>query len=351
VVTQETRPPAGRWARLRATVRVTSPRFTAYYALALLAGTGASTPFGAWLVPFALVYCVAWCLAVEATNRLSDRAEDAVNQPARTAACEEAGWGTLRRVAVGGWALVVQLDMVWCAVTGSVAVAALLGLGLLVGLGYSVGPRWKARPWPALLALCAPTLLPLLTGLLTRSSTDGARGPVLATAGLVVLAALTTAGAKDVTDVVGDRLTGYSSVWLRLLARGTVLSTALVTQVVAVAALTISGVVPVTGWLALGWVALQKPALRAVVRAVTPDERRIAREGVHTTTVLGLALTVAAFQPTAFVVTAAAAAVAWWLLVSRFGHWNRVLSRASLPTWWRLATPPTLPTDPERTSS
>lgn len=322
--------------RLRTLPRVTSVRFAAYYAISLAVGLGPGRLDDPALLAGVIGYCLVFCVAVESLNRVSDRTEDEVNQPGRTALCHQVGYGTLRRVGAVAWALVVLLDVAWVLAYPGQVLAALLLLNLAVGVGYSTGPRLKGHRATALLVLTGTLSLPLLTGYATYPDADR-RAPVLVAAVLVTLVSLTTAGAKDVTDEAGDSLRSYRSLWLETLRRRRGLLAVLVgLQLALPAAAVAAGRVPAAALLAMLVVPLQAAVLAGVARAATPADKAAAREAMHTSTVVAVGLVLLGTAPSWPTAAAVAAGWAWWVLASRFLHWNRLLSADSAARWAAL---------------
>lgn len=336
----DSRPPTLRAApRPVLLARVTSVRFAAYYGMSLAAGLGADRlGHDGWLA-FTVAYCLAFCVAIESLNRLTDRAEDEVNQVARTAMCHRVGYDLLATTAVVSWSAVVLLDVVWVVANPDGWLAALLVANLLIGLGYSAGPRLKARRAAALLVLTGAVALPLLTGYLTFPDRDRAAAVVTA-AVLLPLMSLATAGAKDVTDEAGDRIRDYRSLWLEVVRRRRgVLAALLGLQVLVPVGVVAAGALPPAALLALLVVPAELAVLVCVARARSAEERSAAREAMHTSTVGGLGLVLLATQPTAATAVAVGVGLVWWVAASRRLHWNRHLGLRSLALCWSLLRP------------
>ena len=314
--------------------RVTSVRFTAYYAVSLAVGLGAG--LDPWQILAVIGYCLVFCVAVESLNRISDRTEDEVNQPARTALCHRVGYDVLRRVCAAAWAAVVLLDVAWVLAYPGWVLAVLLAFNLAVGVGYSVGPRLKGHRATALLVLTGTLSLPLLTGYATYPD-DDRRAAVLTAAVLVTLVSLTTAGAKDVTDEAGDSLRDYRSLWLEALRRRRgLLATLVGLQLAVPVAVVATGTLGPAALLATLVVPVQAAVLVCVARAVTPADRAAAREAMHTSTLVAVGLILLGTHPSWPTAAAVAAGWAWWALASRFLHWNRLLSADSAARWAAL---------------
>lgn len=309
--------------------RVTSVRFAAYYLMTLGAGLGAHRLGDPVVLLLAVGYCLAFCVAVESLNRLTDRVEDEINQPLRTAMCLRVGYPAVQAVCVAAWAVVVVLDVAWVLAVPRAELAVLLVVNLVVGMGYSAGPRLKGRPLAALLVLTGTLSLPLLTGYLTFPD-RGRLAAVLTSAAVLVLFSLTTAGAKDLTDEAGDAARDYRSLWLLVLRRRRGLLAALVgLQVVVVLLALWPGPLPAWSLLALVVVPLEVAVLVCVARARSAREKAAAREAMHTSTLLAVGSVLIATQPSLPTVALVVGGWGWWAAASRLLHWNRSLSRSS----------------------
>jgi 4-hydroxybenzoate polyprenyltransferase len=310
--------------------RVTSVRFAAYYGMSLAAGLGAHRLAHPGRLLFVVGYCLAFCVAIESLNRVTDRTEDEVNQARRTAMCHQLGYGRLRATAVAAWSAVVLLDVAWVLARPDGRLAALLAVNLLIGIGYSAGPRLKVRRAAVLLVLTGAIGLPLLTGYLTFPDRD--RAAAVATAGvLLVLLSLTTAGAKDVTDETGDRAGDYRSLWLEVVRRRRGLLVVLLgLQLLVPVAVVAAGTLPPAALLAVLVLPAEAAVLACVARARTAEERSAAREAMHSSTAAGTGVILLATQPSLPTAAAVAAGLAWWVAASRWLHWNRHLSARSL---------------------
>lgn len=320
--------------------RVTSVRFAAYYATLMAAGLDPDRTGPAEVLLFA-GYWLVFCVAVESLNRVADRAEDEINQPRRTELCRQVGYRVLLWVAICAWALVALLDVAWLVARPSWTLGVLLAVDFAVGVGYSAGPRLKAHRVAALLALTGTLSLPLLTGFASRPDRDRLTAVLVAVA-LVTLVSLTTAGAKDVTDEAGDRIRDYRSLWVEVIRRRRGLLAGLVALQCAIPVVVVAtGTLPPSALLALVVVPLEVGVLVCVARAATAADKAAAREAMHTATLVVVGLVLLGVLPSRATAGAVAAGWAWWVLASRFLHWNRLLSRESLARCRALVLRPT----------
>src|SRR5215207_9986654 len=131
----------GAVSKLLALLQCASCRFGALYYVPFCAGMAAA---GTLTVASALLGVGFWLtmgMAIEVTNRLADRTEDAVNRPERTALCEAVGWRALARVQLVLWGLVLIATAVWLALAPNALLLLLLVSGAFFGIAYSRGPR------------------------------------------------------------------------------------------------------------------------------------------------------------------------------------------------------------------
>ena len=310
--------------------RVASVRFISYYALGFMVGYGTPGPdVLTWAV--GIVYCALFCVGVELLNRLSDRREDAINQPDRTAQCEFVGYDRIRVVCLGCWILLGILGLVLILLRPGWPSAAAVAGSMAIGAAYSVGPALKTRPVLTLLALSTALSLPVVCGWVF-APVRGNGASVLAGFGLLTLASLSTAGLKDLTDTAGDAERGYRSLWLRLQrsprAAGIMAGLAALQILVIVLSL-LAGLSP-TILVCLSLPVLQVLVLRAAAGADGATGRHQVREAMHTTTLLVLVVVLVGIRPGLWSVLASAAAIGWWVFASRALHWNQHLSGGTL---------------------
>ncbi len=338
-----------------ALLRCTSCRFTIFYALpffAALAGAGqASVGWGM----FSLAYWWLHSTGTEAANRLSDRHEDAINRPERTAMCAQLGWGRLRAALVAAWAGVAVLDVFLVVARPSVALAVLLVLSAASALGYSYGPRLARHRAVAPLLLTFHFGGTFITGWVVAhpQTDDTASGGFLREVGPFVVVSCATllalGGSKDITDVSGDEAIGYRSGWIALVRRhGAWLTWALVMSTFALtAAFVVAGLLP-ERWL---WIVVLLPlAVRlrqCLWTAATPLERAVTRELFYHYWIAYLCVAVLLYAPGPATALAVLVAALLWLIASNTLHWGTGVDRTFVRTVIRLGRratrPPQLP--------
>lgn len=340
-----------------ALLRCTSCRFTAIYFLPFF---GALVGGGLGTISWAAFGCLLWfahSTGTEAVNRLSDRREDGVNRPERTALCEQVGWGRVRIVALAAWALVGILDVGALSVRRSVPLAVLLVLGVVAAVGYSYGLRLGRRGYVSLFVLTFPfggtfmigwTLAhPILDAPALRDLVFLA-GPLL----VVAAASLATlAGVKDLTDVAGDEAAGYHSAWIRFLRthRAPVVFAVVSAPYLLLVLLLAAGAVPARDWAVLALLPAVLALARCFTRSRSHTEHMAAREVFYLYWLALESVAMWCYAPQAQTVVAAGAAAVWWLLATRYLHWHAGIDRALLAAVRRLLTtwpPPALPASP-----
>lgn len=202
-------------------VRVSGTKWLSIYLSPFIYGTLSASPgVSRGYVIFGSTAICLWSFQLTLWNRLADRRIDAVNEPNRVEILARLGERHVRRTA--SWCLLAILGLVLVAqVLGvcSFGVAMSWACFVVISLSYNLGPRHKVRPVLAVLAMAIT--IPVLYGLGTvqHSVFDFERWfecIELFAFGLSVLAM----GAKDVTDVPGDRLEGFEAAFQRLLRLG-----------------------------------------------------------------------------------------------------------------------------------
>jgi len=125
----------------RALLQCASCRFGALYCVPFCAGMAAAGTLSPATALLGAAFWLTLGMAIEVTNRLADRVEDAANRPERTALCETVGWDLLARVQLLLWGLVVLATAVWLARAPNALLLLLLVSGAGFGIAYSRGPR------------------------------------------------------------------------------------------------------------------------------------------------------------------------------------------------------------------
>jgi len=326
---------AGPPGRLALTLRVGSVRFTGYYFAAFAAGiVHAGGAARRWWLP-AAVFCIANCLAIELTNRYADRIEDVVNRPERTALCEALDFATIRRISIGLWAALAASYALWFALAGNRELFAVQIISWLVGWNYSVGLRFKGRPYGVLVVLTSTFVLPYLFGWSIVAPL--ARVPLAILCVPTFIASLS--GIKDITDEAGDRLRGYRSRFLALVRGRSAgrLVALLAAPYLLVFLLIVAGAAPVR----LAGFAILAPGslgFAILVRNVASSEEAMAvRECMYHFWFVAIALDVWLIQPSNQLAVCLVAAAAFWIAASRRLHWMPGLQRAHLTQSWAVA--------------
>lgn len=323
---------------LRTVLRVGSCRFTAYYwitcALGLLAAGLGTAPWLAFTFLFWLVYC----LATELLNRLTDRVEDAVNRPERTALCATIGFARIETLATTFYLLLFALAVLWVALAPSVALALFLTLNLLLSYNYSRGLRLKARRRMGTVALMALVTTPLLTGWSSGGTTASLLEVGVPLMMVIALFFGGLVGIKDITDIAGDRAIGYSSIWVAIAAspRRLLLMAATAVPFVLLLGLVVDRVLPSRMAFLTLFAPLSVAIVAAAAQAMSSEERNVAREGMYHHTALFLAMTLALYHGTPEALIAGALGLGAWLLASRHFHWICLITRRTTRAWLGL---------------
>ncbi|HMG54751.1 MAG TPA: UbiA family prenyltransferase [Kofleriaceae bacterium] len=327
--------PSRRRGRLALALRVGSVRFAGYYFAAFVAGiVHAGGAALRWSVPAAVI-CIANCLAIELINRYADRTEDAVNRPERTALCEALDFATILRIAVLLWAVLAATYGIWFAVDRNPELLAVQVISWLIGWNYSVGLRFKARPYGVLVVLTSTFVLPYLFGWSIVAPL--ARVPLGILCVPTFIASLS--GIKDVTDEEGDRLRGYRSRFLALVRGRSAgrLVALLAAPYLLAFVLVVAGAAPVR----LAGFAILAPGsllFAILVRNVASREEAMAvRECMYHFWFVAIALDVWLIQPSTELAACLVAAAAFWIAASRRMHWMPGLQRAHLTLSWAVA--------------
>jgi len=334
--------------RLRALLQCASCRFGALYYVPFSAGMAAA---GTLDVVTALLGAAFWLvlgLAIEVTNRLADRTEDAVNRPERTALCAFVGWRTLARVQLALWGLVAAAAAVWLMRSPNAMLLLLIVSGAGFGIAYSRGPRLARRRAFVFVVLSGTFVGPFCLGFAAGDPRGAASeagfaqlGAFVPTFWVLTLFISSLAGAKDVTDRIGDQAIGYRSAFLAFVdRRGTVALTALAAApFAALAAFVAAGDLPARALALLAFLPLSAGVARAV-RSVRdrPAEQMLVREALyHHWLAFSTAMLLICF-PSMGLAAAVAGAWAWWIAASRLLHWSAPLRLRDLPRVARLAS-------------
>jgi 4-hydroxybenzoate polyprenyltransferase len=261
-----------------------------------------------------------------------------VNRQERTALCEELGYPTIRRVAIGSNVLVLAFYLAWFAEWRRPQLFAVQLISWLVMWNYSVGLRFKARRLGVLVALTGTFILPFLCGWMIYG--ELAQVPPILLVMLVFVFSLS--GIKDITDVEGDAKRGYRSFFVDLASRRSALRLLLLlgSPYLFTVALVALGLAPVRFLGLVGFAPLSLLFASLVRGARTDSERTAVREWTYHfwfIFLLGLLMLV---HPTAETGAVLGGTAAFWVLATRRLHWavglradqaadaGRILSRA-----------------------
>ncbi|HKG03497.1 MAG TPA: UbiA family prenyltransferase [Conexibacter sp.] len=334
---------------LRALLQCASCRFGALYYVPFCAGMAAA---GTLSLATALLGAAFWLtlgMAIEVTNRLADRVEDAVNRPERTALCETVGWELLARVQLLLWGLVVVATAVWVALAPNALLLLLLVSGAGFGLAYSRGPRLARHRALVFVVLSGTFVGPFCLGvaagdpLAGTASTAGFAqlGEFVPLFWVLTLFISSLAGIKDITDRAGDEAIGYRSAFVAFAERhGTAALTALAAvPFAALVGFVAAGQLPARALALLVFLPLSAGVALAVRGAHDrPADQLLVREALYDHWLAFTTATLLVCFPSLGLLAALAGAWLWWLVASRWLHWGAPLRLADLPRVVALAT-------------
>ncbi|HMJ01953.1 MAG TPA: UbiA family prenyltransferase, partial [Conexibacter sp.] len=319
-------------------------RFSALYFIPFCGGLAAA---GSLRVGDALLGAAFWCVltvAIEITNRLTDRVEDEINRPERTDLCAQVGWERLARLETLAWGTVAASAVVWLVLAPSVLLAGLIALGVAAGVGYSRGPRLSRQRVLVLVMLSGAFVGPFALGWATGSGQAGADwrqlGQFVPLFWVLTLFIASLAGIKDITDRDGDEAIGYRSAFVAFAERHGTLALAAVAAVpyAALAAFVAAGALP-TRMLALVGLLPVSIAVGLAVRGAGTSvrDRLTVREALYAHWLAFTSLALLTCYPSASLLAAIVAAWLYWLLASRLAHWGDPLRLRDLGGVARLA--------------
>jgi 4-hydroxybenzoate polyprenyltransferase len=333
-------------------LRLASCRFAAIYFIAYAAGALGNGADLLWIV-LGAPYWLVFSLATELINRLSDRVEDSINRPERTALCDAVGWDRIRRLAIVAWSVVLVCDVAWVLARPSVPLAALLFVAAFASINYSYGLRLKRTGFFSLLVITFPFCGTFFVGWAVNAGAAGA-GDALLDRYLPFALFLgwfvgTLAGVKDITDALGDAEVGYRSLFLSLARRHPLF---LLAAILAIPFAFLWAFIA-TGWLEerFVWLTVFWPASAIValcaLRAETADEREATRELAYQYWLVFLSAAFVTFEPSPTMVAVDAAALVYWIATSQLVHWSGGVQRWKLAVVPRLLVRPTSSRDRE----
>lgn len=314
-----------------ALMRCGSCRFAAFYFISFYVAL-LDTGHGGWMwALFGAVFWLLHSLGTELTNRLSDRVEDRVNRPERTALCDQAGFHLIKDLCVLIWTTLILVDLVWLWLNPNLNLAVLLPLGIFAGINYSYGVRFKRKKYLSLFALTFPFGGPFLIGWSAYNPLPESAqvmrellysgGPVVVVLG-VFIASL--AGVKDITDVEGDEKIGYRSLWVSLVRRH---ATYLIVAMVCVPFLLLGlmlllQVLPARFSALLLFLPFSLSLAHCVRRAKDGDQQQAVREILYHYWFAFLSSALLLYVPTAAAAWAVLGTSAYWVITSQYLHWS-----------------------------
>jgi 4-hydroxybenzoate polyprenyltransferase len=300
-------------------LRVGSIRFTAFYLAAFYTAL-AATGHGDWRwFALGLPLWLIQCLAIELTNRYSDRIEDAVNRPERTALCEQVGYATVRWVAIGCNVLALAFYIAWFVEWRRPQLFAVQIISWLVMWNYSVGLRFKALRVGVLVALTGTFILPFLCGWMIYGELAQMPPSIL----VMLVFVFSLSGIKDITDVEGDAQRGYRSLFVDLASRRSALRLLLLlsSPYLVMAVFVALGLAPVR-FLALAVLSPLSLLFASLVRGARSDsERTSVREWTYHFWFIFLLALLLLMHPAAETAAGLGASALLWVVATRHFHW------------------------------
>lgn len=333
--------------QLRALLRCASCRFGALYYVPFCGGLAAAGTLSAASALLGAGFWLVLGLAIEVTNRLADRTEDAVNRPERTALCELVGWSGLARAQLLLWGLVLVCVGVWLALAPNALLLGLLAAGAGFGVAYSRGPRLARTRALVFVVLSGTFVGPFCVGFAAGDPLGDASTAVFSQLGafvplfwLLTLFISSLAGVKDITDRAGDEAIGYRSTFVAVVERHGRAALAALAAVpfVALTAFVAAGSLPARALALLVFLPLSLLVALAVRGAADrPADQLLVREALYQHWLAFATAALLACFPSAGLLAALAGAWLWWLAASRHLHWSPPLRRAHLPRLVALA--------------
>lgn len=340
-------PPTGRrGGRIADYLRCGSSRFAVLYFLPYFAAMSGSGRVSWGWVALGAGYWFLHSMGTELLNRCSDRTEDAINRPERTALCERIGFGRLREVAIVSWIAVVMLDIVFVVLRPSILLAILLLLAGLSAVGYSYGPRLARNRYVAPIVLTFHFGGTFMIGwVLGHPALDESAWRDFGTHALpffVVSCAtlLALGGAKDLTDMVGDQVVGYRSAWLALVRKHeSWLTLTLVSSTFVMTSIfVVIGSYPRRFLVLFALAPLALALYRCLRFATSSAERHVTREFFYHYWMAYLVVAVPSYAPDTETFIVVAGSLAYWILTTQFLHWSPGVRLAEVRTAGFLIT-------------
>jgi len=334
----------GQFGLVRALLQCASCRFSALYFIPFSGGLAAAGRSDAGDALLAAGFWLLLTLGIELTNRLTDRVEDAVNRPERTALCQQIGWERLRRIQALLWLAVAASAAVWLARLPSTMLAALIALGVCAGIGYSRGPRLARRRALVFVVLSGAFVGPFALGWAAGSPSAAATdwrelGRFVPLFWVMTLFVSSLAGIKDITDREGDERIGYRSAFMEFAERHGALALIAVVAApfVALAGFAAGGALPVRALALVAFLPVSIVVALAVRGAAAAASRLTVREALYHHWLAFTSAALLVCYPSAFLLATVLGGWLFWIFASRHLHWAPALRAADLPTIVRLA--------------
>jgi 4-hydroxybenzoate polyprenyltransferase len=253
-----------------------------------------------------------------------------VNRPERTALCEHVGYDRLKAIARSGFVLLILFGGVWLAWTPTILGAALLVISDFLVYNYSFGLRLSRSRFGSIVVLAFPFVGPFVGGWALAHPELNASAwhefaahslPVLLIGGLL-LASLSWV--KDVTDIIGDKLIGYSSGWLAMVRGNAAIAGAIVASVPFIFLVILASLAAIASRYLTLIVFLPVALLLAngTRIAAYSTEQMAVREFFYNYWMVVLAVLAVLTIPTGAGVVIAVLCLTYWRLATAFLHWT-----------------------------
>lgn len=333
--------------RAVAFLRCSSCRFAALYFVPFCGGLAQAGRATAGYLALGALFWFLLSLGIEITNRLTDRTEDAINRPERTALCNQVGWRTLNAMQLVIWCAVLVLDIAWLALAGNPLLLGLMGASAAIGIGYSRGARLSRRRLFAFVTLNllfgGSFLLGWSVGYpFGHASSSGWHQladfiPLLIIVGLFILALV---GIKDITDREGDLRIGYRSFFVDLVERqsSALLGFLVSMPFLAVLVFALSGLLPARLLTLLVFAPISAMVVCATRQAKTSLDQLLVREAFYDYWLIFSSSALLLLLPRLTLAGAIAGALVYWMIATRWLHWGAPLRLAGLGRIVQLAS-------------
>jgi len=327
-------------------LRCASCRFATLYFVPFFAGLVLAGRDTLGYAALGALFWIVHSLAIEVTNRLSDRSEDVVNRPERTRLCEYVGWQALKAMQVGLWCAVIAIDAVWLVLAGNPEFAFLLALSIGIGIAYSCGPRLARTRHVGLLVLNLVFGGVFIVGWSAGDPFSRPTHvwldqiaffmPVLVVVGIFIA---TLVGVKDLTDRAGDLRIGYRSPFVDLIERRSVFVIRCLgaCPFALIAAFASLGLVSGRLVALVGFAPVSAILTEAVRGAQTSADGLIVREVFYNYWLAFSSIALLLLLPQKTLALAIVGAISYWVLTTRWLHWGERLRAVDLVQLVRMS--------------